>query len=32
MRNFGSVQAEDAVITIVLRMNGQALSSDSEPQ
>jgi len=32
LRNFGSVQAEDAVITIVLRMNRQALCSDSEPQ
>lgn len=32
LRNFGSVQAEDAVIRIVLRVNGKALASDSEPQ
>ena len=32
LRNFGSVQAEHAVIKIVLRVNGKALSSDSEPQ
>jgi hypothetical protein len=32
LRNFGLVQAEDAVIRIVLRVNGKDLSSDSEPQ
>jgi hypothetical protein len=32
LRNFGSVQAEDAVISIVLKLNGKALSGDSEPQ
>jgi hypothetical protein len=32
LRNFGSVQAEHAEISIVLRVNGKALSLDSEPQ
>jgi hypothetical protein len=32
LRNFGSVQAEGAVMRIVLRVNGKGLSSDSEPQ
>ena len=32
LRNFGSVQAEHAVIGIVLRVNGKALPLDSEPQ
>jgi hypothetical protein len=32
LRNFGSVQAENAVISILLKVNGKALSSDSEPQ
>jgi hypothetical protein len=32
LRNFGSVQAEDAVVSIVLKVNGKTLSSDSEPQ
>jgi len=32
LRNFGSVQAEHAVISIVLIVNGKALSLDSEPQ
>ena len=32
LRNFGSIQAEDAVIDIVLRVNGRALSLDFEPQ
>jgi hypothetical protein len=30
--NFGSVQAENAVISIVLKGNGKALPNDSEPQ
>jgi hypothetical protein len=32
LRNFGNVQAEDAVISIVLKVDGKALSSESEPQ
>jgi hypothetical protein len=32
LRIFGTVQAEDAMISIVLKVNGKALSSDSEPQ
>lgn len=32
LRNFGSVQAEHAVISIVLMVNGKALPLDSEPQ
>src|SRR5262249_15631829 len=32
LRNFGTVQAQDAVISIVLTVNGKALSGDSEPQ
>jgi hypothetical protein len=32
LRNFGSVQAEHAVIGIVLIVNGKALPLDSEPQ
>jgi hypothetical protein len=32
LRNFGTVQAQDAVISIVLKVSGKALSSDSEPQ
>jgi hypothetical protein len=32
LRNFGTVQAEDALISIVLKVNGKALSNDSEPQ
>jgi len=32
LRNFGSVQAEHAVISIVLLVNGKALPFDSEPQ
>ena len=32
LRNFGSVQAQDALISIVLTANGKALSGDSEPQ
>jgi hypothetical protein len=32
LRNFGTVQAEDAVISILLKVNGRALSGDSEPQ
>ena len=32
LRNFGSVQAEHAVIGVLLRVNGKALPLDSEPQ
>lgn len=32
LKNFGTVQAQDAVISIVLTVNGKALSGDSEPQ
>ena len=32
VRNFGTVQAEDAVINIVLKVDGKALSGNSEPQ
>jgi hypothetical protein len=32
VRNFGTVHAEDAVISIALDVNGKALSGDSEPQ
>jgi hypothetical protein len=32
LRNFGSVQAEHTVISIVLSVNGKALPLDSEPQ
>jgi hypothetical protein len=32
LRNFGTVQAEDAVIGILLKVNGKALSNESEPQ
>lgn len=32
LRNFGSVQAEHVVISIVLKVNGNALPLDSEPQ
>jgi hypothetical protein len=32
VRNFGSVQAEDAMISIVLKVDGKALSGDSESQ
>jgi hypothetical protein len=32
LRNFGSVQAEHAMISVVLIVNGKALPLDSEPQ
>jgi hypothetical protein len=32
LRNFGSVQAEDAMISILLKVSGKALSGESEPQ
>jgi hypothetical protein len=32
LRNFGTVQAEDAVISIVLKIDGKALSGYSEPE
>jgi hypothetical protein len=32
LRNFGSVQAEDATISIVVKTDGKALSGDSESQ
>ncbi len=32
LRNFGTVQAEDAIIRIVLKINGRALPAEFEPQ
>jgi hypothetical protein len=32
LRNFGTVQAEDTVVSIVVRINGKVLLRDSEPQ
>jgi hypothetical protein len=32
LRNFGTVQAEQTRVSIVLRVDGDALSGDSEPQ
>lgn len=32
LRNFGTVQAEDTVVNVVLRINGKVLPRDSEPQ
>jgi hypothetical protein len=32
LRNFGTVQAEDALISIVLKVNGKDVSGHSEPQ
>jgi hypothetical protein len=32
VRNFGSVQAEEATISIVVQVNGRTLRGDSEPQ
>lgn len=32
LRNFGTVQAEDTVVSVVLKINGKVLPRDSEPQ